>query len=68
LTPATFPVALLTSAGTAITHLSGVQLSWHCAFRIAFATMHVSRHSNHTTLCISFFLHFLRLPATFRVG
>ena len=30
--------------------------------------MHVSRHSSHTTLCISFFLHFLRLPATFSLG
>ena len=27
-----------------------------------------SRHSNHTTLCISFFLHFVRLPATFSLG
>jgi len=47
---------------------SGVDLSWHCAFRITFATMHVSRLSNHTTLWTSFFLHFLRLPATFSLG
>jgi len=43
LTTATFLVGLPTSAGTAITHF-GVQLSCHCAFRITFATMHVSRH------------------------
>ena len=30
--------------------------------------MHISRHSNHTTLCIPFFLHFLQLPATFPLG
>jgi len=46
-------------------HTLGVQLSWHCAFRIACATMHISRDSNHTTLCISFFCAFFdcRLPS-----